>query len=149
MNPEFEKWFRSRIVPDTSNWRSRLPKQVSFDFDGCLEIDTVQEYAKSLVAKGLQLWVITSRLSEEDYHGSDPNVDLYKVIEYVGIPKNRVVYLGDKKDKHQYFKINDEFIWYLDDDWDDVNKINIHTKVRSITNFGNPNWKKECEALLV
>lgn len=35
--------------------------KVSFDFDGTLEPPIVQQYAKELIEKGIEVWVVTSR----------------------------------------------------------------------------------------
>lgn len=140
--PKFNAWFDNLFI--------NQPKiKVSFDFDGCLEINAVQEYAKALVDEGIDVWVVTTRLSEADYIGSDPNKDLNQVLKYVGIPTKNVVYLGDRRDKYQYFKEHGDFKWHLDDDWDDVNKINEYTTVAAITNFGNEKWKKSCNLQLI
>ena len=38
--------------------------KVSFDFDGTLSRKDVQEYAKSLVNSGLEVWIVTSRFDD-------------------------------------------------------------------------------------
>ena len=125
--------------------------RVSFDFDGCLEIDTITAYAKELVERGVEVWIVTSRVHELDYLGSNPNKDMYAIMKGIGIPKMHSVFLGQNTDKHQYFQHDEDFVWHLDDAWDDVEKINDKTKVKAISNFGNEvvgEWKTQCEALL-
>ena len=41
-------------------------QRVSFDMDSTLDIPSIQEYAKMLVEKGIEVWIVTSRYDSED-----------------------------------------------------------------------------------
>lgn len=54
---------------------------ISFDYDGCLSREDVQEIAKDLIKRGFDVKVITSRM--EDHK----NQDLFRVVTQLGIKK--------------------------------------------------------------
>jgi len=65
-------------------------KKVSFDMDGTMSQKYIQQYAKELIQKGIEVHIVTSRFKLiSDYlpviwpNGHD---DLYKVANEVGIP---------------------------------------------------------------
>ena len=122
-------------------------KKVSFDFDGTLSRKDVQDYAKSLIKKDIEVWVTTSRyFNEDDYEFTKmDNNDLYKVIDYIGIPKERVTFTN-RKDKA--LVMEKDFIWHLDDDWLDLKLINSSTNIVGISVFGSSSWKYKCDKLL-
>jgi len=35
--------------------------KVSFDFDGTIVVDTIKAYAKELIDRGFEVWIVTSR----------------------------------------------------------------------------------------
>jgi restriction endonuclease Mrr len=43
--------------------------KISFDFDSTLDREDVQEFAKELVEKGHDVWITTSRFSNDDERG--------------------------------------------------------------------------------
>jgi len=120
--------------------------KVCFDFDQTLDKESVQEYAKFLIKKGIEVWICTARFADE--HAPNPywNVDLYQVAKEVGIPKDKIIF-AEMQDKYKLMKDID-FIWHLDDDWDELDKLNKHTSIRGISVFGNQNWLKKCNKLL-
>ena len=59
-------------------------KKVSFDYDGTLALPSVEEFAKELVEQGYDVWVVTSRVGDDDLENSfqpwrtpDRNRDLW------------------------------------------------------------------------
>lgn len=40
--------------------------KVSFDYDGTLFLTSVEEYDKELVQRGIEVWVVTSRVGDDD-----------------------------------------------------------------------------------
>ena len=120
--------------------------KVSFDFDDTLDRSSVQEYAKELVHRGLEVWICTRRLSNEDAENPRWNDDLYQVAREVGIKKENIHFCG-MLDKHTFFKDND-FVWHLDDDWIEIRMINERTKTIGISVFGNTTWKNKCNKKL-
>lgn len=122
--------------------------KVSFDFDGTLDIDVVGDYAKELVKRGVDVWVTTSRM--DNIQGNPNwNDDLFDVVFKCGIDITKVNFTNIERKAVYFERTNAGFIWHLDDDWQEISEITESgTKIKAITNFGNPNWKAECEALL-
>lgn len=131
--------------------------KVSFDFDGTLDYsEKIQKYAKELVDKGYEVWVITRRYKNlEDYtpafcaayniiNVEEEHNNLFTVIEACGIPIERVHYTN-MTDKYKYFKDKD-FLWHLDDDYIEISNINIYTKTVAVSVYGN--WKSKCNNLI-
>ena len=130
-----------------------LPKKVSFDFDSTLDMSIIQELAKELVEKGVEVWVVTSRLSDGEAPSLDWNKDLWKACEYCGISKKNTHFTA-YKDKWEFFKDKD-FVWHLDDDIIELSMIKDYTNVEPICHFdwglkygGKENWKEKCLKLL-
>jgi hypothetical protein len=129
--------------------------KVSFDFDGTLEMESVQEYAADLIKRGLEVWVVTSRFGDDElyrkFFQTSTNVDLSnrdlrKVTDKLGIPEERI-HFTNMKDKWRFIE-NMGFIWHLDDDWIENEMINIKTLTKGINIFGNRNWKRDCDSLI-
>lgn len=127
----------------------------SFDFDGTLDSKTVQKYARELIEKGIEIWIVTSRRDCEhyiDYHktnlhdGELVNKDLFEIAEQLGIPNERI-HFTNFEFKYLFLKDKD-FIWHLDDSLEEIKLIYSHTKVKPISYFYNPNWKGKCEKIL-
>lgn len=122
---------------------------VAFDFDGTLSKKSVQEYAKSLIERGdVAVWIVTSRFKDSS------NTDLYKIASEVGIPVERIVFTG-WVNKGEFFKgSEEEFLFHLDDDFVELEFISeaflgeLPVPV-PISCFGNPQWKVQCEDLIV
>ena len=128
----------------------------SFDFDGTLEYKSIHEYAKTLIVKGIDVWIVTSRFESAEkcnaffgttYTTDVVNKELFRIAEEVGVPKEKIVFTN-MLSKWIYFENHPEFIWHLDDDWEENTQILKHTKVKAISAFGNPNWKQKCERVL-
>jgi len=129
--------------------------KISFDFDGTLELQSVQTYAKELIERGVEVWVVTSRFGDDElykrfFHTSTnvdlTNRDLREVTDRLGIPEERI-HFTNMKDKWEFIE-NRGFIWHLDDDWIENEMINSRTLTKGIDCFGNPRWKQQCESLL-
>jgi len=129
--------------------------KISFDFDGTLARPHIQEYAKELIDRGLEVWIVTSRFDDENYakhhftnlHKGEPaNKDLYEVAKELGIPEDRI-YFTNMCDKYEFLK-DKEFIWHLDDDWIENKLILKNTKTKAIDAWGNSSWKQKCERIL-
>ena len=132
--------------------------KVSFDFDSTLSFPYIQRYAKSLIKKGYEVWVVTRRFERlEDY--SDEflkyyNIKdikrehsyLYEVINRIGIPKSRV-HFCNMEDKYKFFKKNNDFIWHLDDDEEEVDEINHHCDIIAIDHY-KEDFKTKCNKLI-
>ena len=95
-------------------------KKVSFDYDGTLALPAVEEFAKELVDQGYDVWVVTSRVGDDNLDKSfqpwkspDWNRDLWDTCLNVGIPKSKVVFTSFV-DKIEFLKgKNYIFHWRL------------------------------------
>lgn len=119
--------------------------KVSFDFDSTLSRIDVQEFAKTLIDDGLDVWICTSRLCPEKAPNNEWNDDLFKVANELGIPKSKVIFTN-YEDKAEH--LTDDFIWHLDDDWIELNEINRQRKTVGVSVFGNSVWKQKCLKIL-
>jgi len=120
--------------------------KVSFDFDGVLDREDVQKYARSLVDNGFEVWICTSRLRDKDSPNSMWNEDIYKVANYIGIDKNHIKFCG-LADKYKFF-IKKDFVFHLDDDLEEINLINKYTNIIGIYLYPLDNWLESCEKII-
>ncbi len=129
--------------------------KVSFDFDGTLELQSVQKFAKELIERGVEVWVVTSRFGDDELYKKFfktsinvdlTNKDLREVTDPLEIPEERI-HFTNMRDKWEFIE-NKGFVWHLDDDWIENEMINSRTRTKGIDIFGNSDWQKNCEALL-
>ena len=112
---------------------------VSFDFDATLDMSHVQDYAKELVEKDVDVWIVTSRHHADWY-------DVLDIAEKVGIPHRRIIFTNGRSKVNALLDIKP--IWHLDDDWVDLGRINKTTKTVGISVFGNMSWKSKCNRII-
>ena len=126
---------------------------VSFDFDSTLNRPDITDFCKSLIKKGIIVWVVTSRASTDNQpnwiingiKSKRGNDDLFYLTDKLGIPRDRIVFTNhDFKTKF----LPKGCIWHLDDDWTEINDINSNSGIKGISQFGNKNWKQDCLSLL-
>ena len=121
--------------------------KISFDFDHTLDRFQIQEYASELIDKGIEVWIVTSRLSNHTSDwAKDWNDDLYEVAKEVGIPESNIVFM-EMADKFEFFKDKD-FIWHLDDDSVECNLINCRTDTFGISCWSGNAWLHKCNKLI-
>ena len=93
--------------------------KISFDFDGVAEKSFIRKYIIELIERGFEVWIVTSRFGDDEkykkFFQSSINVDLtnkdlWKVVEEIGIPKERV-HFTNMKDKWHFFEDNPDFLW--------------------------------------
>jgi len=121
-------------------------KKVSFDFDSTLSKTNIQDYAKLLIEKGIEVHIVTDRF-ENTTKCAYTNDYLFEVVEKLGINKNNIHFLN-MTDKHKFFLDNSDFIWHLDDDDIAMSFINAETNVICILNDKMIDWKVNCNNLL-
>lgn len=123
---------------------------VSFDFDSTLSRQDVQDFAESLLSRGVDVWVVTSRNDDLHLHKylrpDANNLDLWAVVDKVGIPREKIIFTNFR-DKHEYLK-DTPVICHLDDDWIELNFLNKLTKVVGISVVGGNNWKNKVNRLI-
>lgn len=131
--------------------------KVSFDFDGTLEREVIQEYAKELVDSGHEVWVVTTRyddeklveVSDKQYLESnlESNQKLLAIANSVGIPRERIKFTNMKW-KYSFLR-EGEFDLHLDDTPTELNLINKYAKkVSAISCKNTSTWKNKCEKVL-
>ena len=126
--------------------------KVSFDFDSTLSRKDVQEYAKSLVDSGLEVWIVTSRFDDEtaiqkNWHWvKEQNQKLFDVAEHCGINKDNIYFTcGEYK---SLFLKDKGFIFHLDDDLDELMKILDSKDGCKAVNVEHFEWKETCQSCL-
>ena len=125
-----------------------MSKKVSFDFDNTLSYPLVQQYAKSLINKGCEVFVLTARYNEmkKSFYVPNPtNEDLFKITEKIGIKERNIIFTN-MEDKYHYLKYTD-VIFHLDDCWHTNKLINEKTSVKAI-DVMQPKWRDQCNELL-
>lgn len=129
--------------------------KVSFDFDGTLAEKHVQEYARELIERGFEVWIVTSRFGDDTkykkFFQTTTNVDLvnddlWDVAKKLNIPKERI-HFTDMEDKWRFLK-DKNFAWHLDDDWVENRLILNNAKIAAINVWGNNSWKIKCERII-
>ena len=91
--------------------------KVSFDFDGTLSETHVQNYARELIERGIEVWIVTSRFENAEKYAeffgtigiSYDHKDLEEVTKDLGIPKDQIIFTN-MSPKEDYLK---------DYQWDD------------------------------
>jgi len=124
-------------------------KKVSFDYDGTLALPAVEEFAKELVDQGYDVWVVTSRVGDDNLDKSfqpwktpDWNRDLWDTCLNVGIPKSKVVFTSFV-DKIEFLK-GKNYIFHLDDDLYELTAIMESKDGCMPLNVGHSDWKINC-----
>jgi len=130
-----------------------MRKKVSFDFDGTLEHEHVQDYAKSLIENGVEVWVVTTRFDENHIHlyytdewrkaGQD---DLWKVVDKLTIPRHHVRFTNMEW-KAKYLD-KSSFIWHLDDNDEEHEQAELLGINVPIIDVKSSFWKNECNSYL-
>lgn len=128
--------------------------KISFDFDGTLSSPIIQKYAKELIERGIEVYVTTSRFSNEEkvkrfskFKSSKAltNDDLKKITDLVGIPDNRI-HFTNMADKCGFIK-NKGFTCHIDDDWIENDLIESETTTKTV-NSTSLNWKEQIEKII-
>jgi hypothetical protein len=115
--------------------RMNYTTTISIDFDGTLSLPEVQVFAKTLIDKGFNVIVLTTRFDKY------LNQDLIRITKKLGI--NKVIYTNGE-DKHYYL---DDIDLHLDNDERELRLINKYTKTEVI-NVTEKGWKDLTENLL-
>lgn len=120
-----------------------MKRKVSFDFDSTLDKIAIQAFAKELVAKDFEVWIVTTRLDNDTAPSTRWNDDLFEVANNVGINVENIHWTNGA-DKW-LFLIDKGFEFHIDDDWYELKKIQKNIKgTKAISSFGNPKWKSKC-----
>jgi hypothetical protein len=119
--------------------------KVSFDFDSVLSREKVQKYATSLIEKGVDVWVCTSRTSPEN-SSKGWNDDLFLVTDNLGIKRENIIFTN-MEDKSEHLN-GKGFICHLDDMMSEIVNINEDSDLKGVLVLRNSNWKQITNNLL-
>jgi hypothetical protein len=115
--------------------------KISFDFDQTLSRWDVQTFAKELIERGFDVWIVTSRLECSKTHEFD-NQDIFQVVCRLSIPREKIVFTNFNG-KETFFQNNQDFVFHLDDDPQELLFINSTTNVKVIDS-DVITWKEDC-----
>lgn len=125
-----------------------MVNKVTFDFDGTLSRIEVQDYAKSLILKGFQVFIVTSRYNElmkHKWREYPCNKVVFKTADIVGIPHNRIIFCN-MEDKSRFLD-GSGALFHLDDDVFTIEDVNKNSDVVCI-DVTKKNWKEQCNNLI-
>jgi hypothetical protein len=126
--------------------------KVSFDFDHTLSRKDVQVFAKQLVDDGHEVWIVTSRFSDEaakekKWHWIEgQNQKLFDVAEDCGIKKENIQFTC--MESKSVFLKDKGFVFHLDDD--DIELMDIFESKDSCRaiHVDHFEWKETCQNIL-
>ena len=127
-------------------------EKVSFDFDSTLDREDVQKVAKHLVELGFEVWIVTSRVSDETlkvrFLHTPPNwnKDLYEVADALGIRRSQIKFT-EFEDKIEFLK-GKNFLFHLDDDSEELIQIMNSGDSCKPINVNVWGWEENCLELL-
>ena len=119
-------------------------KKISFDWDGTLSENDVQDLAAFLKHLNFDVYIVTSRYDEKtaaEKFGKKgfSNQPIFNLVKKLSIPKENIVFTN-MEDKAAFFKKNNDFLFHLDDDEIEVDLINQETSVKGILKTDNKNF---------
>ena len=131
--------------------------KVSFDFDSTLSRKDVQRFAKELVSEGVEVWIITSRIPNEqsklEYTSNytldriyKSNKKLFRVADNVGIKREHIIFCKFAP-KIDFIK-NNNFLFHLDDDSDELIAIMESKDPCKPINVEHSDWELDCRKII-
>lgn len=129
--------------------------KVSFDFDKTLGCKEVQEFAKSLIDMGVEVWIVTRRYDCIDKYSPleliqwgitnlvKEHQDLFDIAYELGIPTERIVFMNNKS-KTEFFIENQDFLWHLDDNYGELTEIIATTNIAGVHYSTLFDWELGC-----
>ena len=126
--------------------------KVSFDFDHTLSRKDIQAFAKQLVNEGHEVWIVTSRFSDEaakekKWHWIEgQNQKLFDVAQECGIKKENIQFTC--MESKSVFLKNKGFTFHIDDD--DIELMDIFESKDSCRaiHVDHFEWKETCQNIL-
>lgn len=113
-------------------------KRVSFDFDMTLGEPEVQDYAKSLIDRGIEVWIVTARYH---YSWQEPS----EVADKLGIPRSRIIFTCSEL---KFKAVQDlRVLWHLDDDNMELEQIARYSNIPAI-DVKSSKWRGFCEKFI-
>ena len=105
--------------------------KISFDFDDTLSNIRVQHLAYQFIQAGMDVHIVTSRMSNKLAGNPSWNADIELIASTLNIPEEKT-HFCNLRPKYEFFKENPDFLCHLDDDLEEVQEINLHTDTKSI-----------------
>ncbi|MEO9885753.1 MAG: hypothetical protein ABJG33_08975, partial [Balneola sp.] len=124
-------------------WTGNPIKKVSFDFDDTLNTESVASFAKWCIEQGYEVWVVTTRLPDHEAPNASSNKDLWEIVESLGISFSCVIFM-EMVPKFEFFKEkeNQDFIFHLDNDPDEIAAIKLHCpSIEAVNHIERTDWK--------
>lgn len=126
--------------------------KVSFDFDSTLSRTDVQVFAKNLVDKGIEVWIVTSRFSDEEAMKKNwhwirgQNQTLFDIANQCGIKPEHIKFTC--MESKSIFLKDKDFIFHVDDD--DVELMDILDSRDKCfpVNVNHIEWEETCKNLI-
>ena len=128
------------------------PIKISVDFDNTLTRPDVQEYIKSLINLGVEVWIVTARFDSTSKYSESmielwgindlifEHNQLFEVAEELGIDKNHIIFMN-MSPKKNFFINNRDFLFHLDDDIIELATIKYVNTVDVLAH----NWIELCD----
>ena len=132
-----------------------MVKKISVDFDNTLSEIDVQMYIKSLINKGIEVWIVTARYDSTSKYSNEmieswgiknlqfEHNELFRIADELGISRDHIVFMN-MVPKKEFFKDNRDFLFHLDDDAVELATI----KYVDVVDVENPNWIYRCDELI-
>ena len=127
--------------------------KASFDFDGTIEIPNIKSYAKYLVDCGHEIWIITSRFSNEECNKLErlrvinSNEKVFQTAIDCGISKNNIKFMNFQ-DKIDFIEKEGGFLFHLDDDDLEISFINDESDDDCVGVSTEYDWLTICNNLI-
>ena len=127
----------------------------SFDYDNTLSRKELQSFAKELVQRGIEVWIVTSRYDSTSKYTPEmienwgikdlefEDAELFKVADEIGIDREHIIFMN-MQPKKLFFRDNRDFIFHIDDDAVELMAI----KYVNVVDTLDTNWKDLCEFLI-
>lgn len=122
--------------------------KISFDFDNTLTRHSVQEVATQLVHEGHEVWIVTSRYSEEGAPAflknnvKASNEDVFMIAEDCGINLNHIRFTN--MELKAIFLEENNFSIHIDDDVSELFEIRNRENSCIPINVDFLSWKEDC-----
>lgn len=122
--------------------------RVSFDYDATLSRKDVQEFAKKLVSRGIEVWIVTSRFDDETakekawWWIKDQNNNLFEVTDECGIRRENIKFTN--MESKSIFLKDKAFTFHLDDDYIELLDILESGDKCLPVNVDHFEWKETC-----
>ncbi len=129
-----------------------MVKKISFDFDGTLTRKDIHAFAKEMVLAGHEVWIVTSRFSDEKGMAKNwnwikgQNEKVFAAAEDIGIPKERIIFTN-MTPKIDFLK-GKRFALHLDDDEIELMDILYSKDVCTPINANHSDWEYFCREIV-